>query len=648
MNLQRYFNKAVVLSFGLSLVMVFMMYFLIVNRTQKREAKARLYNSTHLHALSVDFSLRTFVSEIQAMGSRTVIRRELYRYTLGQTSLEELIAFTQPKYADGAAVIKNITGIQRVLTDGTPVNHYGDRASLSHREQLTRPGVFLCPDTGNSVLVVEAIIEKGDTIGFDAGCFRIDFLFDEKPDGIKHLRLVDVKDAESLAQPKGTVKALLPTQPFALVAKADPGVWQKRQIRSLVSVMIFSLVVLVVIAVIFYFTLFRWVKKVIERLRSSELLLNSTQKLTHAGGWEFETETLVSQWTRQTFLIFDMPVPHDTLRLDKPTLQKALSCLEKRDRYRFLRAVAGCIRYKKSADMEFPFTSLAGASKMVRIVLQPVCSHGRVIRVTGTIMDVTELIKAQQVYEEKLELEKKVSLAEKSLEFKQNFLANMSHELRTPLSGIIGMADILQHTRLNPEQQEYLDTIIQSGENLSELVDKILSFSRIEAGNIELNSEVFSPSLLMHKLGAFFHRICDKPLELQTRIDPQTPGQLTADENKIFEVAGCLISNAIKFSEKGRVVIAMDVLETEPETGKMRMQIMVEDPGIGIHDDIKEGLIDPFYKLDETALRHFDGPGISLAMSQRLVSALGGQMSFKGYPGKGSMVGFTFVAYSRG
>lgn len=642
MNLQRLFNKAVFRSFGLSLIIVFLVYYFAVNRSLERELKKELVNAANLHALSIDFTLRTYETDMKALGSRTMIRKELYRYTQGNITLEEIIAFTDPKYKDGAAVIEDVIGVRRVLTDGTPISFFGDQKNLINRD-LTNPGISLINDTVRYVLIVEPIMEAGDTIGYDAGCFDTGFLFQQKPNHIKQFKLVPLGKPAPKVQESGVVAVTLPKHSFMLVAEGDPDLLFERKARLLIPVVANSLLILVVIALIFYFTQFRLVKKIIRRLRDSEVLLNSTQKLAKAGGWEYNAESKETQWTKGTFLIFEIPEPKSSFA-KKEMIQEALLCFDKNDREDLLDSLENCIKDEKITDREYPVTTVRGNTKFLRIVLYPNNVNGSVSKVTGTIIDITDQKEAEKEHWERMELEKKVVLAEESLRFKQNFLSNMSHEMRTPLNGILGMTEILEMTDLTADQQDYVKTLSQSGEDLKNLVNKILDFSKIEAGNIQLNKERFSFSKFMNKLEDSFYRICHKPIELKVKIDNDVPEWLIADETRIFEIADQLMTNAIKFTEQGQIIVKADVVHRSVENDEVMMKISVSDTGIGIKEDVKEGIIDPFCNLHETDIRNFDGAGLGLAMSQRLAALHGGEMGFQGKPGKGTIVWFTFAA----
>ncbi|MFW5777619.1 MAG: sensor histidine kinase [Bacteroidota bacterium] len=647
MNLQRIFNRAVLLGFVLSLSLVFLLYFFTINKSLERELNNELTHAANLQALSVDFTFRTFETDIEALGSRTMIRKELYHYTLGERQLPELIDFTQTKYTDGASVIENLIGVRRVLTDGTTVSSFGEQKLLQNKD-LTDPGLFLIHEPLNAVMIIKPILEAGDTIGYDAGFFHIGFLYENLPDNMNPFRLIRKGNSNEPKNENGIVSVEVPGQPFFLEAEINPDLLHKRNVRVLISVLTHSFLVIIVIALVFYLTLFRLVKKIIIRLYDSEKLLNSTQQLAKAGGWDYNPENKEIHWTKGTFQIFEIP-PLKSASITRKVIYKALFSFQKKDRKDLIESIKSCIQEEKSIDKEYPVTTVAGNSKFLRIVLYPYLAHEKVNKVTGTIIDVTDQKTAEKEQREKLELGKKVVLAEEALRFKQNFLANMSHELRTPLNGIMGMTEILQMTPLTKDQQDYVETLSSSGENLKNLVDKILDFSKIEAGNIQLNKERFSFEVFARKLEDYFYRICDKPIDFQLDIHDAVPKWLITDETRIFEVSRQLISNAVKFTGYGKIMVRVDMVNEWSDNDEVMMKVSVSDTGIGMIKEVKEvESIDPFLNLHKTDIRNYDGAGLGLATSQRLVSLLRGQMGFDSKPGKGSVVWFTFVARKAG
>ena len=215
---------------------------------------------------------------------------------------------------------------------------------------------------------------------------------------------------------------------------------------------------------------------------------------------------------------------------------------------------------------------------------------------------------------------------------KDEFLANMSHEIRSPLTAIMGYADLLVDRLHDPEDLDHLKTIKRSGDYLIEIVNDILDLSKIEAGKLVLNSEVVSPHALLAEIqGLMELRAREKNLPLILRYDGMVPTSMETDRTRLRQIVINLVSNAIKFTERGRVEIVARFLE-----GENLLQVEVIDTGIGIAPDDQARLFEPFTQADTSSTRQYGGTGLGLAITRRLVEMLGGNLSFKSEPGQGS------------
>jgi PAS domain S-box-containing protein len=256
--------------------------------------------------------------------------------------------------------------------------------------------------------------------------------------------------------------------------------------------------------------------------------------------------------------------------------------------------------------------------------------------------DITERKLMEKEREQKALLEKKVLVAEESLKFKQNFLANMSHEIRTPLTGVIGMIEILEQTPLNEHQKDYLSTLKNSSENLKGIINQVLDFSKIEAGKVKLNESVFYfPSLVSDSLNLYKKNI-HPGVELTYDADSNIPDYVIADYNRLSQVLNNLISNALKFTHEGNVVIESVLWEKPGSDDQMAIKILVCDTGIGIAADQQNKLFLPFSQIDANDVRPFEGTGLGLSICRQLVELMRGDIGVESEQGKGSTFWFTF------
>lgn len=270
---------------------------------------------------------------------------------------------------------------------------------------------------------------------------------------------------------------------------------------------------------------------------------------------------------------------------------------------------------------------------------------GKPIRVFGINQDITEQKKAEEERFLKEILEEKIAVAEESLKFKQNFLANMSHEIRTPLTGILGMADLLSKTNLSTQQSDYLSTLQQSGDNLREIINNVLDFSKIEAGKVMLKERVFQFKCLPENTKQLFKSICRKPIAFDYSLDPNLPEFIKADSTRLTQVINNLVSNAVKFTEKGKVSLKAELLFMDSQTDEVEIKIAVSDTGKGTPKSVQEELFKPFSQIDENDTRHYEGTGLGLSISKELVKLHGGEIHVESVTGEGSTFWFTFKAH---
>ncbi|MFS4458673.1 ATP-binding protein [Bdellovibrio sp. HCB2-146] len=365
-------------------------------------------------------------------------------------------------------------------------------------------------------------------------------------------------------------------------------------------------------------------KKLQKEVELKEMLFKELQSASHVGSFRRDIVTGETIWSEETFKIFGL----DPKKV-RPSYQLYRSFILPEDLITFDQAAEVSHKEMKPFSID---VRARRADTLELIWLRCTArndfdDYGNPVVTYGTIQDITEMKRGEQ----SLIAAKNEAL--KSSQAKSEFLARMSHEIRTPMNAIMGMADLLKETKLSEDQQYYVTIFCKAGEVLMALINDILDLSKIEAGEVSLENIPFDMEKLLTDIQDIMRpRAMEKGLEYSFEISPQVNPHLLGDPTKIRQVLINLISNSVKFTERGSIRVTLG----RNPSKKDHLLISVNDTGLGIPQSKQHLIFQKFSQADSTITRRYGGTGLGLAISKSLVELMGGQIWFKSREGVGT------------
>ena len=366
--------------------------------------------------------------------------------------------------------------------------------------------------------------------------------------------------------------------------------------------------------------------------------------------------------------IWDWDIPNDAILWDESMYRQYgvtkeefdadfsswSSCLVPEDLERAKADVEAVLRGEREYESEFRIRRPDGSIRFIKAMAQTIRNEfGRPLRMVGINTDITAQKTAQQellrhrdhleelVRERTAALSVAVAQAESATQAKSDFLANMSHEIRTPLNAILGMTRLTLRTRLSPQQEDYLRKTQVSANSLLRIIDDILDFSKIEAGKLQIENEVYSIEEVLDRVRILVgQKAQEKGLKLVFDVAPDVPPLLVGDPLRLSQVLTNLSNNAVKFTERGEIVIRAQADEPVSDN-RARISFSVRDTGIGMDERQMLLLFQPFTQADSSHSRKYGGTGLGLAISKQLVQLMGGEIGVTSKLGVGSEFRFT-------
>lgn len=372
------------------------------------------------------------------------------------------------------------------------------------------------------------------------------------------------------------------------------------------------------------------------KAEASHKKIEAAEIIGKFGNWELTLRDRSFSYSKGFSRILDFPEDAQI------TFEEFISLLLDEDREMLEQAMEETIMTQQPFSFDYRVKLKNGEIKWLRGEGQPINDdRGMPIKLVGTVQDVNDKMKNE------IELTAATLRADAATRAKSDFLANMSHEIRTPMNGVIGMCNLLLSNVKDSVQKEQLQIISNCGNTLLDLINDILDFSKIEAGKIELENEPFNIHDVTHEIIQLMNsRASEKGVALLYRNDPTVSSWFLGDTTRFRQILTNLISNAVKFTENGSVIVSSKA--SKKDDGLYEIEFSVKDSGIGISAEVQSKLFSSFSQADASTTRKFGGSGLGLAICKGLCEKMGGRIWLESEPGCGSTFSFTMLLAETG
>ncbi|MDR7269231.1 signal transduction histidine kinase/CheY-like chemotaxis protein/HAMP domain-containing protein [Pelomonas saccharophila] len=359
------------------------------------------------------------------------------------------------------------------------------------------------------------------------------------------------------------------------------------------------------------------------QLERNEAFLERAGQMAGVGGWELDLASGRLSWTAQAHAIHHLP---PDAGLDAEAVLRGLM---PESGQKLREAMGTAARSGEGWDLELELRAPDGQLRWLHSVGAAESEAGRVVRLVGAVQDVTDSRAAAD------KLRRALLAADAASAAKSDFLANMSHEIRTPMNAVMGLSFLLERTPLDAAQRDLLAKMNSASRSLLDVINAVLDLSKIEAGEMVLETMPFDPRALLRDIASLFQPQAQaKGVALTLDLDTRVPPLLQGDAARLRQIVSNLVSNAVKFTAEGEVALQLRCADAQARP--LQLEIAVQDSGIGIPAEALSRIFTPFTQADSSTSRRYGGTGLGLSIVRQLCELMGGQVGVSSSPGAGT------------